>query len=125
MFHFNKARQPPEHTVYNSVAQYVEMRTNLSEENSPMVFDKIALKFDSPIDSAFGHSEVIDVKIKDTDLDKATCEISPVGSSIKDHPIRKKRRRRLSKPLEEGKKQANLNPSIHSCACMFVLNCIE
>ena len=87
MFHFNKARQPPEHTVYNSVAQYVEMRTNLSEENSPMVFDKIALKFDSPIDSAFGHSEVIDVKIKDTDLDKATCEISPVGSSIKDHPI--------------------------------------
>jgi hypothetical protein len=55
---------------------------------------------DNPMDNTFGLSEVLDVEIKDTDLDKAAGEVLPVGSSIKVHQIILKEK----KPEDEKKK---------------------
>jgi hypothetical protein len=94
-FHFSE-----DHTVFNSVARYLEQRADLSDENNPKVFDKIVFKFDNPMDSTFGFSEVLDVTITEADLDKGAGEELPVGDSIKVHQIILKEK----KPEEEGKK---------------------
>jgi len=52
------------------------------------------------MDTTFGISEVLDVEIKDTDLDTTAGEVMPIGSSIKVHQIILKEK----KPDEEGKK---------------------
>jgi hypothetical protein len=94
-FHFAE-----DHTVFNSVARYLEQRADLSDENNPKVFDKIVFKFDNPMDSTFGFSEVLDVTITEEDLDKGAGEELPTGDSIKVHQIILKEK----KPDEEGKK---------------------
>jgi hypothetical protein len=94
-FHFAE-----DHMVFNSVARYLEQRADLSDEDNPKVFDKIVFKFDNPMDSTFGYSEVLDVLITEADLDKGAGEELPTGDSIKVHQIILKEK----KPEEEGKK---------------------
>jgi hypothetical protein len=81
-FHFSD-----DHMVFNSVAPYLEQRADLSDGTNPKVFDKIVFKFDNPMDNIFGLSEVLDVRIKEADLNKEAGEELPVGNSIKVHQI--------------------------------------
>jgi hypothetical protein len=63
-----------DHMVFNSVARYLEQRADLSDENNPKVIYKIVFKFDNPMDTIFGLSEVLDVEIKEADLNKEADE---------------------------------------------------
>jgi hypothetical protein len=99
-FHFSE-----DHNVFNSVARYLQKRADLSDEDNPKVFDKIVLKFDSPMDSIFGISEVLDVEITEADLNKAAGEELPVGNSIKVHQII------LKEAQPEGEKKKTITTS--------------
>jgi hypothetical protein len=118
---------PEDHIVFNSVARYLQQRADLTDENHPKVYDKIVFRFDNPMDSAFGFSEVLEVEITEDDLDKAAGEQLPTGNSIKVHQIILKEAQ-----AEEEKKKTIITSArktktgksisfIHVC----VLNCIE
>jgi hypothetical protein len=94
-FHF-----PEDHIVFNSVARYLEKRADLTDEQHPKVFDKIVFKFDNPMDTTFGISEVLTVVITDADLDKAAGEVLPDAGSIKVHQLILK-----EKQPEDGRKK--------------------
>ena len=94
-FHF-----PEDHIVFNSVARYLEQRADLTDEQDPKVFDKIVFKFDNPMDSTFGISEVLTVVIEDKDLDKKAGEVLPDAGSIKVHQLILK-----EKQPEDGRKK--------------------
>ena len=94
-FHF-----PEDHIVFNSVARYLEKRADLTDEQDPKVFDKIVFKFDNPMDTTFGISEVLTVVITDADLDKAAGEVLPDAGSIKVHQLILK-----EKQPEDGRKK--------------------
>jgi hypothetical protein len=81
-FHFTSG-----HTVFNSVMRYLEQRADFSDEKNPKVYDHIIFKFDNPMDTEFGYSEVLDVEITEADLDKKAGEELPPGNAIKVHQI--------------------------------------
>jgi hypothetical protein len=91
---------PEDHIVFNSVARYLQQRADLTDENRPKVYDKIVFRFDNPMDTAFGYSEVLGVEITEADLDKAAGEQLPTGNTIKVHQIILKE----AEPEEERKK---------------------
>ena len=81
-FHFTDG-----HSVFNSVMRYLEQRADLTDENNPKINDIVIFKFDNKMDTEFGYSEVLDVKISKDDIDEKAGEAMPPGEHIKVHQI--------------------------------------
>jgi hypothetical protein len=125
-FHFTDG-----HYVFNYVMRYLEQRADLTDQNNPKINDIVIFKFDNKMDTEFGYSEVLDVKITKDDIDEKAGEAMPPGEHIKVHQIilmqatPEDEKKKTTKTSARKTKTGELISFIHVCVCIYVLKRIE